>query len=65
MSHALVPKAPSESNLAVLEALLKTYVEMNRMKSCETGEKSHALWHSTAFIQAQIRLIVKAQIGIL
>jgi hypothetical protein len=45
--------------LEALKILLDAYVEMNRMGACEVGEKSHALWHSTAFIKQQIREIVK------
>ena len=43
--------------LEALKLLLDAYVEMNRMKSCEIGEKSHALWNSTEFIKREIRQI--------
>jgi hypothetical protein len=46
-------------HIKVLELLLKTYVEMVRMKSCEVGEKSHMLAYHTDFIKAQIKLILK------
>lgn len=45
--------------LEALKMLLEAYVEMNRMKACEIGEKSHALWYSTEFIKREIREITK------
>lgn len=49
-----------KSNLEALKLLLDAYVELNRMKACEIGEKSHALWYSTTFVKQQIREIVKS-----
>lgn len=45
--------------LEALKLLLETYVKMNNMAACETGQKSHALWHSTAFIQREIKEMTK------
>jgi hypothetical protein len=42
-----------------LEMLLKTYVEMVRLKSCEVGEKSHMLAYHTDFVKGQIKQILK------
>lgn len=42
-----------------LALLLSTFRELVRMKACETGEKSHALWHMTDFIKVEIRKILK------
>jgi hypothetical protein len=48
-----------KNNLEALKILVDAYVEMNRMKACEQGEKSHALWHSTEFLKRQISQILK------
>jgi hypothetical protein len=48
-----------KTKLEALKLLLEAYVEMNRMKACEPGEKSHALWNSTEFVKRQISMIVK------
>ena len=49
-----------KTKLQALELLLKTYQELNRMKACEQGEKSHALWQSTDFIRKEIKDLVKS-----
>lgn len=49
------------SNVEMLEALLKAYVDLNRL-CAEPGEKSHKLWHSSQFIERQIREIIKIEL---
>lgn len=48
-----------KTKLEALKILTEAYVEMVRMKACEPGEKSIALWHSTDFIKRQIKELVK------
>lgn len=38
----------------VLKHLLDAYVEINRMKACEPGEKSHMLAYSLRFLERRI-----------
>lgn len=48
-----------ESKLQVLQMLLDTYIEMNRMKAMEPGECSHMLAHHIEFIKRQIVTMLK------